>query len=207
MHRAGWLRSLLCLSVAASTVAPRVGSYGRDLERLDSRSDRTTADESLFVVNSLHHSGGHLLRDGDNVLQWTRPGRRIGLCWEATRAPSQGPSSEIGAVTHRPTPFPLRDWHPSDKSRGLGQSPRRTTTDSPSLPAILLIMGLGSLWPASLGLRSGGRERSALGIRFSLGQHVPDDRAQLSHHGHSCDGDSPSAFDAFEPLPHPSVLA
>ena len=147
---AGWLRSLRCLSVAASTVAPRVGSYGRDLERLDSRSDRTTADESLFVVNSLHHSGGHLLRDGDNVLQWTRPGRRIGLCWEATRAPSQGPSSEIGAVTHRPTPFPLRDWHPSDKSRGLGQSPRRTTTDSPSLPAILLITCLGSPWPASL---------------------------------------------------------
>src|SRR3989442_15092722 len=29
-------------------------------------------------------------------LPWTRPGRRIGPCWEATRAPTQGPKTEAG---------------------------------------------------------------------------------------------------------------
>ena len=34
--------TVVCFSVAASRVAPRVGSYGRDLKRRVSRSDRTT---------------------------------------------------------------------------------------------------------------------------------------------------------------------
>jgi site-specific DNA recombinase len=52
----------------------------------------------------------------------------------------------------------------------------------------------------------GGRDCSALRKRLSFAQHVPDDRGQLAHHGDASDGRSPSAFDAFEPLPQPCVL-
>ena len=47
-----------------------------------------------------------------------------------------------------------------------------------------------------------GRKFTALGIRLSFLQHVPDNRGQLSHHGHARDGGSPPAFDLFEPLPY-----
>ena len=38
------------------------------------------------------------------VLPCSWPGRRVGLCWEATRAPSQGPRPN-GAARCRPLPF------------------------------------------------------------------------------------------------------
>ena len=45
--------TVVCFSVAASRVAPRVGSYGRDLKRLVSRSDRTTVPNCLCRVSFL----------------------------------------------------------------------------------------------------------------------------------------------------------
>ena len=64
---------------------------------------------------------------------------------------------------------------------------------------------------APLSSRSGGRfscGRQCPTVRISLSsrEHVPDDRGQLSHHRHSSDGRSASAFDLFEPLPQPTVL-
>ena len=50
------------------------------------------------------------------------------------------------------------------------------------------------------------RECSALGIRLLLGQHVPDNRGQLSHHSHAGDAAAPSAFDPFVPFAQLLVL-
>ena len=66
---------------------------------------------------------GLLVRVG----QWYpegRPGRRIGLRWEPTRAPTQGPRPKGGrqelCAAHLSSP--LRDWHQRDKS--LAAQPR-----------------------------------------------------------------------------------
>src|SRR6266571_3585699 len=39
---------------------------------------------------------------GSILLQCARPGRRTGQCWEATRAPTQGPTPKRGIVTGTP---------------------------------------------------------------------------------------------------------
>jgi hypothetical protein len=41
----------------------------------------------------------------EHSLQFIRPGRRIGQCWEATRAPTQGPRPRRGVIYG--TPFRL----------------------------------------------------------------------------------------------------
>ena len=105
------------------------------------------------------------------VLPCSRPRRRIGLCWEATRAPSQGPRPN-GAARCRPLPF------------GIGTQAQ-----------------IRSICPVVHVDPSRGHAGSALGIRHFFTQHVPDDRRQLSHHRHAGDGSSPSALDPFEPLP------
>ncbi len=56
-------------------------------------------------------------------------------------------------------------------------------------------------------LSSGSREFAALRIRFPLAKHMPYYCCQLSHDGDPGDFCSSSTFDAFEPLPQPSVLA
>jgi hypothetical protein len=48
------------------------------------------------------------------------PERRVGLCGDATRAPTQGP----GFRKREPARLPVQEsWRKSAKSRGLGQSP------------------------------------------------------------------------------------
>src|SRR5262249_58045513 len=64
-------------------------------------SDRTTGPKRVssiilsVVYNSTPRSGR---------LQYLGPGRRVGPCYEATRAPSQGPTPN-GAARGRPLPF------------------------------------------------------------------------------------------------------
>src|SRR5262249_23931982 len=55
-------------------------------------------------------------------LEYLGPGRRVGLCCEATRAPSQGPTPH-GAARGRPLPF------------GIGtNAPKRLTCHPPPPP-------------------------------------------------------------------------
>jgi hypothetical protein len=79
----------------------RVGPNGRDLELPCGSSDRTTGPQRgpfslLSVLSSTPAPSPRL------PYPW--PGRRVGLCWEATRAPSQGPTPN-GAARCRPLPF------------------------------------------------------------------------------------------------------
>ena len=46
-----------------------------------------------------------------------------------------------------------------------------------------------------------GHKSPAFRVRFSVFQHVPDDRGQLSHHGHTRNVRASSALDGLEPLP------
>src|SRR6516164_11204504 len=79
----------------------RVGPHGRDLKLPHGNSDRTTGPKlgSSFLLSVLSRSTAPAGR-----LQYLGPGRRIGLCCEATRAPSQGPTPN-GAARCRPLPF------------------------------------------------------------------------------------------------------
>ena len=65
----------------------RVGPNGRDLKLPHGNSDRTTGPKlgSSFLLSVLSRSTAPSGR-----LPYLRPGRRVGLCCEATRAPSQG---------------------------------------------------------------------------------------------------------------------
>src|SRR5436190_4583221 len=53
-------------------------------------------------------------------LDCCRPGRRIELCWEATRAPIQGPDHVGGELCSLPSVV-VEDmgWHESEKSPGV----------------------------------------------------------------------------------------
>src|SRR5262245_2441068 len=79
----------------------RVGPNGRDLKLPPGNSDRTTGPKlgSSFLLSVLSSSTAPAGR-----LQYLGPGRRIGLCCEATGAPSQGPTPN-GAARCRPRPF------------------------------------------------------------------------------------------------------
>src|SRR5262249_883969 len=79
----------------------RVGPNGRDLKLPYGSSDRTTGPQRdyCFLLSVLSRSTAPSGR-----LPYLGPGRRVGLCCEATRAPSQGPTPN-GAARCRPLPF------------------------------------------------------------------------------------------------------
>src|SRR6266850_4717377 len=59
-----------------------------------------------------------LSSDSPSRLQWQSPERRIGQCWEATRAPTQGPRRRRGVFCHPVSPFPAQPpfWYQRVKS-------------------------------------------------------------------------------------------
>ena len=61
-------------------------------------------------------------------IHYKRPKRRIGLCWEATRAPTSGPRPGWGLVKDQAPAAKLFhwDWHQSDKSQGAGDGVPRS---------------------------------------------------------------------------------
>ena len=136
----------------------RVGLNGRDLELPGGNSDRTTADESEFLVSPV------------SFLQ---------MSWSS-------PSAVALASARRPP-------------RGSMRGQRREGRPLCRAEAVVLLGPVGLC----------GRKFTALGIRLSFLQHVPDDRGQLSHHGHARDGGAPERARVVPPQrndPRPATL-
>jgi hypothetical protein len=145
---------------------------------------------------------------------------KIWTAWAGDRATAgkqperrpRGQDRRPGRSHVAPLLSPLRDWHQCDKSRGLGRSPRSIALHlSPTNSLVFyecafLYLRCSSTARPPRG-RSCSREGSALRIRLSFAQHVPDDGGQLPHHRHSGNAGSPPPFDTFEPIPQSRILA